>query len=112
MSNPTKLHMEVEKRTLRYLKGTTNFGVFYRRQGELCVYTGNDYVGDQEDRKRTIGYVFLFSSGAISWSSKKQPIITLSTTEVEFIVVPFCACQVVWVRRIFEMLGESKKCLQ
>ncbi|CAL9001162.1 unnamed protein product [Prunus brigantina] len=48
------------------------------------------------------------SSGAVSWSSKKQPIVTLSTTEAEFIAAASCACQVVWLRRIFEMLGKKQ----
>ncbi|CAL2278979.1 unnamed protein product [Prunus armeniaca] len=110
MSNPTELHMEAAKRILRYLRGTTDFGVFYKKggKGELNVYTDSDYAGDQEDRKSTSGYVFLFSSGAVSWSSKKQPIVTLSTTEAEFITAASCACQVVWLRRIFEMLGEKQ----
>ncbi|CAL8176432.1 unnamed protein product [Prunus armeniaca] len=110
MSNPTELHMEAAKRILRYLRGTTDFGVFYKKggKGELNVYTDSDYAGDQEDRKSTSGYVFLFSSGVVSWSSKKQPIVTLSTTEAEFITAASCACQVVWLRRIFEMLGEKQ----
>ncbi|KAJ8622249.1 hypothetical protein MRB53_030778 [Persea americana] len=64
--------------------------------------------GDQDDRKSTSGYVFLLSSGAISWSSKKQPIVTLSTIEAEFVAAASCACQVVWLRRIMEMLGKKQ----
>ncbi|CAL2259665.1 unnamed protein product [Prunus armeniaca] len=110
MSNPTELHMEAAKRILRYLRGTTDFGVFYKKggKGELNVYTDSDYAADQKDRKSSSGYVFLFSSEAVSWSSKKQPIVTLSTTEAEFITTASCACQVVWLRRIFEMLGEKQ----
>ncbi|XP_034200664.1 secreted RxLR effector protein 161-like [Prunus dulcis] len=110
MSNPTKPHMEATKRILRYLRGTTDFGVFYKKggKGELNVYTDSDYAGDQEDRKSTSDYVFLFSSGAVYRSSKKQPIVTLSTIEAEFIAATSCACQVVWLRRIFEMLGKKQ----
>jgi len=48
------------------------------------------------------------SSGAVSWPSKKQPIVTLSTTEAEFVVAAYCASQVVWMRRIMEKLGHSQ----
>ena len=70
MENPTKLHLQAAKRVLRYLRGTIDFGIFYRKGGddELVAYTDRDYAGDLEDRKSTSGYVFLLSSGAISWS--------------------------------------------
>ena len=48
------------------------------------------------------------SSGAVSWPSKKQPIVTLSTTKAEFVVAAYCASQVVWMRRIMEKLGHSQ----
>lgn len=107
MENPTELHLQAAKRVFRYLKGTIDFGVFYKKGGneELIAYTDSDYAGDLEDRKSTSGYVFLMSSGAVSWSSKKQPIVTLSTTEAEFIAAASCACQAVWLRRVLDKLG-------
>ncbi|PRQ40865.1 putative RNA-directed DNA polymerase [Rosa chinensis] len=73
MSKPTKLHLQAAKRILRYLKGTTSHGIFYKKGGEedLLAFTDSDYAGDEEDSKSTSGYVFLFSSGAVSWMSKK-----------------------------------------
>ncbi|XP_051132509.1 uncharacterized mitochondrial protein AtMg00810-like [Andrographis paniculata] len=95
MENPTELHLKVVKRALRYLKGTSGFGIFYKREDDdgLIAYTDSDYAGNVEDRKSTSGYVFLLSSGAISWSSNKQPVVSLSTTESEFIAAASCACQ-------------------
>lgn len=55
-------------------------------------WTNSDYAGDNVDRKCTSKYVFKLGSGAISWSSKKQPIVTLPTTEVEFIVATSSVC--------------------
>ncbi|PRQ42077.1 putative RNA-directed DNA polymerase [Rosa chinensis] len=111
MSSPTELHMQAAKRVLRYLKGTVNLGVLYRRNGEekLEAFTDSDYAGDVDDRKSTSGYIFMFSDGAVSWSSKKQPVVTLSTTEAEFIAAAYCACQGVWMRRIFERLGHAQR---
>lgn len=106
IENPTQLHLQAAKRVLRYLKGTTDFGIFYRKGGddELIGYSDSDYAGDLEDRKSTSGYVFLLSSGAVSWSSKKQPVVSLSTTEAEFIAAASCACQAVWLKRVLENL--------
>jgi hypothetical protein len=60
-----------------------------------------------KDRKSTLGFLFLLSTGAILWSSKKQHVVTLSTTEAEFIVAVFCACQAVWLRRMLETLNHA-----
>eukprot|EP00258_Populus_trichocarpa_P034009 XP_024450028.1 uncharacterized protein LOC112326471 [Populus trichocarpa] len=69
-----------------------------------------DYAGDVEDRKSTNGYVFLLSSGVVTWSSKKQPIVTLSTIEVEFVATAVFACQAIWMKRVlreFEYSNEA-----
>lgn len=48
------------------------------------------------------------SNGAVSWSLKKQPIVTLSTTKVEFVVATGCACQAIWMRRVLAELGQEQ----
>ena len=94
MASPTEMHLQAAKRILRYLKGTINYGIFYKKNEnkQLIVYTDSDYAGDIADKKSTSGYVFMLSGGAVSWSSKKQPIVTLSTTEAEFVAAAACAC--------------------
>jgi hypothetical protein len=111
MSNQTEVHLQAAKRILRYLKGTINYGIFYKKNEnkQLIAYTDSDYAGDLTDRKSTSGYVFMLSGGAVSWSSKKQPIVTLSTTEAEFVAATACACQAVWMRRILEKLNHEQK---
>lgn len=113
MSHPTELHLMAVKRILRYLQGTTNFGIFYRKGGnkELTAFMDSDYAGSLEDTKSTSGYAFILSSGAIAWSSKKQPIVTLSTAEAEFVAAAACACQAIWMKRILKKLGyEGDEC--
>jgi hypothetical protein len=109
MAKPMEIHLQAAKRALRYLKGTVNYGIHYKKggDGELLAFTDSDYAGDMEDRKSTSGYVFLMSSSAVSWCSKKQPIVTLSTTEAEFVAAAVCACQGVWMKRILKELGHS-----
>lgn len=79
MENPRGEHMMAVKRILRYVQGTTDYGIQYLRGGEerLVGYVDSDYAGDEDDRKSTSGYTFMFGGGAVSWSSKKQPIVTL-----------------------------------
>ncbi|XP_040372964.1 secreted RxLR effector protein 161-like [Rosa chinensis] len=111
MARPTELHMQVAKRALRYVKGTMNYGIFYIKGGaeELMAFTDSDYAGDVEDRRSTSGYVFLMGAGAVAWSSRKQPLVALSTTESEFVAAATCACQGVWMRRILKKLGYSQE---
>jgi len=106
MENLTEMHLLAAKRILRYLQGTRDFGLFYKKgeKLELFGFTDSDYAGDQDDRRSTSGYVFMLGTSVVSWSSKKQQIVTLSTIEVEFIVVIACACQAIWLRRILEEL--------
>ncbi|XP_068307454.1 secreted RxLR effector protein 161-like [Pyrus communis] len=97
MERATKLHLKAAKIVLRYLKNTVSFGLFYKNGGneELVGYTYSDYTGDQDDMKSTSGYVFMLSSRAISWSSKKQLVVTSSTTKAEFIAASLSTCQAV-----------------
>eukprot|EP00268_Persea_americana_P056077 TRINITY_DN6570_c0_g1_i4.p1 TRINITY_DN6570_c0_g1~~TRINITY_DN6570_c0_g1_i4.p1 ORF type:complete len:520 (+),score=81.62 TRINITY_DN6570_c0_g1_i4:3057-4616(+) len=112
METPTELHQQAMKWIFRYLKGTTEMGILYKKGGEcLVAYSDSDYAGDLEDRKRTSGYVFKIGSGDVAWSSKKQPVVALSTTEAEFIAAASCACQCVWMQRILGKLGfNQSKC--
>ena len=109
MTCPTQQYFAVAKSVLRYLKGTVDYGVFYRKGGisDLIEFTDGDYAGDMKDSKSTSSYVFMMSGGAVAWSSRKQPIVTLSTTKVEFVAASACACQVVWMRRILKEINHS-----
>ncbi len=70
---------------LRYIKHTLQCGIFYETKIQLQVhgYTDVDWAGNVSDRRSTSGFMFFFGSGVENWSSKKQPTITLSSTEVE-----------------------------
>ncbi|XP_052728602.1 secreted RxLR effector protein 161-like [Vigna angularis] len=111
MANPKESHWAATKRLLRYLKGTTEYGLFYKKEGKtgLIAYSDSDYAGDLDDRRSTSGSVFIIGSAAVSWASKKQPVVSLSTTEAEYIAAALCACQCIWLRRILEQLGSKEK---
>ncbi|XP_040374084.1 secreted RxLR effector protein 161-like [Rosa chinensis] len=111
MSCPTMSHWLAAKRILRYVRGTTELGIFYKKGGrtDLVAYIDSDFASDLDDRRSTSGFVFSLGFGAVSWSSKKQHVVTLSTTEAEYIAVAFCACQCVWLRRVLEKLGLKEK---
>ena len=88
------------------MKGTKGYGILYTSSEnfELIGYTNCDSAGSIDDRKSTSGYVFHLGLGAISWVSKKQPIVALSTAEAEYVATTTVACQVVWMRRMLRDL--------
>lgn len=61
-----------------------------------------------DDRKSTSGYVFLIGGSAVSWASKKQPIVTLSTTEAEYVAATSCAQQAIWLKQVLEEMGSKQ----
>ncbi|CAI0412284.1 unnamed protein product [Linum tenue] len=108
MESPTRQHMLAAKRVLRYLKGSASLGIWYSKgdgEDQLLGYTDSDYAGDADDRRSTSGYAFFLAGGVISWASKKQPIVTLSTTEAEYVAAAYCVAHCVWLKKVLESIG-------
>ena len=104
--NPGWVHWEAVKRIFRYLQGTKELELVYggERRG-LVGYVDAD--GATQDHRRAIsGYVFMVDGGAVSWSSKKQELVTLSTTEAEYVAQTHAAKEAVWLRGLLtELFG-------
>ncbi|KAJ7961115.1 Retrovirus-related Pol polyprotein from transposon TNT 1-94 [Quillaja saponaria] len=111
MEFPTSTHMKTAKRILRYLRGTLDYGLFYSSSHiiNLVGYCDSDFAGDLDDRKSTTSFVFFMGNNAISWVSKKQPIVTLSTCEAKYVAATSCTCHAIWLRRLLKELQEPQK---
>jgi hypothetical protein len=72
---------------------------------EVEGYCNSDWAGDKLTRKSTSGYIFCLAGAAISWSSKRQSIITFSSTESEYVGLCFASTEAVWLRRIMRDVG-------
>lgn len=107
MQVPRKPHLDAARRVLPYAKGTLNFGLFYAYGAEIevCGYTDADWAGSSYDRRSTSGYVFSLGSAAVSWSSKKQTTVALSSTEAEYRGAAMAACEVAWLRKLLHSFG-------
>ena len=83
MVKPTKLCWKAGKHVLRYLIGTSGYGLWYRQSDEvkLCGFTDADWAVSPTDRKSTSGGIFSIGSTAVSWYSRKQISVALSSTE-------------------------------
>ena len=97
--NPKETHLQAVKRIFKYLQGTQNYGLWYPRDTDLTLhaYTDANWVGSVDDRKSTSGGAFFMGSRLVSWFSKKQSSIALSTAEVEYVAVASSCTQLLWM---------------
>ncbi|XP_059276203.1 secreted RxLR effector protein 161-like [Lycium ferocissimum] len=108
MQNPKKPHLEAVQRILRYIEGTFGYGIIYKKGGDckLVGYCDADYAGDHDTRRSTTGYVFMLGSGAISWCSKRQPTVSLSTTEAVYRAAAMAAQESTWIIKLLKDLHQ------
>ncbi|KAL5795083.1 hypothetical protein ACOSP7_003677 [Xanthoceras sorbifolium] len=109
MQNPKKSHLEAVRRILRYVKSTIDYGLMYKK-GENCKLVGYcdaDYAGDHDTRRSTTGYMFTLGSGTISWCSKRQPTVSLSTTEAEYRAAAMAAQESTWLIQLMNDLHQQ-----
>jgi hypothetical protein len=98
---PTAIRMTAAVRVLRYLKATARHKLVYRRMTEPFVgYADLEWAGDSGDRKSQGGFVFMMNSAAVSWSSRKQTLVALSTLEAEYIACSNAARDAKWLRQL------------
>ena len=102
MHSPTKQHLGAAKRILHYIAGTKNFGIWYTNVPDfkLVGFTDSDWAGCLDTRKSTSGSMFSLGSGAVTWSSKKQETLALSSSEAEYAAVTSAARQALWLRKL------------
>ncbi|KAD3336127.1 hypothetical protein E3N88_31646 [Mikania micrantha] len=106
MQDPKESHLAAMKQILRYLKGTTSYGLKYYKggDGQLVGYSDSSYGTDLEDIRGTTGMVFYYSGNLITWASQKQQTVALSSCEAEFMVATSAACQALWLRNLISDL--------
>jgi hypothetical protein len=110
LSNPGKDHWEAVKWILRYLKGSSSKCLsFGGAESTLEGYTDADMAGDLDSRKSTSGILFTFAGGAVSWQSKLQKCVALSTTEAEYVAMTEAGKEMLWLKRFLQELGMKQE---
>ncbi|XP_020104098.1 uncharacterized protein LOC109721092 [Ananas comosus] len=108
MQRPKKPYLEAVRRILRYIKGTIDYGLLYRK-GEACElrgYCDADYAGDHDTRRSTTRYAFNLGSAVVSWCSKRQPTVSFSTTEAEYRSVAMAVQESTWLMQLMNNLHQ------
>ncbi|RWR92156.1 Gag-protease-integrase-RT-RNaseH polyprotein [Cinnamomum micranthum f. kanehirae] len=106
-SNPGIAHWKAAKKVLRYLKGTRNYMLTYRKSSHLQVigYSDSDFAGCPDTRLCTLGYVYLLCGGAISWKSQKSELLYTSAMMAEYVACYEAAIQGTWLRNFISQFG-------
>ena len=97
------------KRIMRYLKGTDDFGLYYKKNEnfELNAYTDADLGGNIDDRKSTSGGALFLGKRLITWTSKKQTCTSQSIVEVEYVVATINCTNIVWLKHLLKGMKEE-----
>ena len=111
LDNTGTTHVVALKRVLRYLKGTKTYNLVFKPTNVTLIgYTDSDWAGDSEDRRSTSGYVFTLGSAPISWKSRKQPTVALSSCEAEYMALAEATKEALYLRTLclsFNIIQES-----
>jgi hypothetical protein len=108
VTNPTEEHMLGVKRILRYVKGTLHYGILLGGNADVDIlvgYSDADWAGCLDTRRSRTGYTFHIGSGCITWQSKKQPTVALSTAEAEYLSLSSATKEMLWLRQLLAELG-------
>jgi hypothetical protein len=99
-ASPKEWHMMVVKRILRYLRQTPNLGLWYPKGAQFILigYSDSDYAGCKIDRKSTSVTCQLLKRSLVSWSSKKENSVALSTVEAEYVSAGSYCAQLLWMK--------------
>lgn len=112
-SNPLPEHLVAAKRVLRYLRGTAKYGITYRQKEnneirpQLHGFCDSDWASNTDDRRSVTGYVFILCGGAVSWKSKKQRTVALSTVEAEYMATAAAVKEIIWWHSFMKSFGYS-----
>lgn len=107
-AEPTEAHWNALKRVLRYIKGTREVGIHFRweKVPQLIGYSDADYANDVETRRSTTGYCIMYGAGPIAWRCQRQSIVTLSTTEAEYVSGCELVKELLPIRELMLELGQ------
>jgi len=112
-TEPKMSHLTQVKRILKYISSTSDYGMLYSHSGnsKLMGYCDADWAGSVDDRKSTSGGCFFLGKNLISWFSKKQNCVSLSTVEAEYIAAGSSLSQLVWMKQVLKEYNVEKNVL-
>ena len=104
---PKESHLTAVKRIIRYINGTPDYGLWYSKDSNACPagYSDADWASSVDDRKSTTEGCFYLGNNLVSWMSKKQNSVSLSTAEAEYVAAGSCCTQLLWMKKLLHDYG-------
>jgi hypothetical protein len=109
MHDPREPHLTAMKRILRYLQGTPDYGLLLCRLSgsDLVVYTDADWAGCPDTHRSTSGYAVFLGDNLVSWSAKRQTVVSRSSAEAEYRTVANSVAEANWLQQLLHELQTS-----
>ena len=104
---PKESHLTAVKQIIRYINGTSDYGIWYSKDSNECLasYSDVDWAGCIDDRKSTSSGCFYLGNNLVLWMSKKQNLVSLSMVEAKYIAVASCCAQLLWMKKLLHDYG-------
>ena len=113
VQSPGKDHMDAANHVLRYLRGTFDQAIIYQRSHDMASvlwgWVDSDWAADLDSRRSHTGYVLMMTGGAVSWKSRRQDCVSLSTSEAEYVAASQCGQEVLYLREILRDFGYTQE---
>lgn len=110
MSDPLENHFKATKRILKYVKATFDYGIqYYKNNNDVTLigYSDSNWGRNINDKNSISSNCFNLGLDLVTWSSRKQSAISLSSTKVEYVAITSVNAQYLWLRKVIEELGEK-----
>lgn len=100
------------QRIFKYLLNTRDYGILYQGNNAKCNnlvgYSDSDFASDLDSRRSTSDYIFKLANGPVTWKSKRQDTVSLSTTEAEYIAASLACKEIIWLRKLLSDIGHRR----
>lgn len=113
LSAPTDVHLHAAYKVLRYIKNNPGQGLMYSSETEMCLnaFADADWATCKNTRRSVTGFCVCLGTSLVSWKSKKQSVVSKSSTKPEYRSFTLVTCELIWLQQLLKDLRVEMTCL-